>query len=337
MKRARLRGPKELDFEDLPLDRDNLADDEIYAETEFSAVSSGTESAAYAGLPPLRPEAAGYPRLMGYCNAAVVQNVGHAVQGIEVGDRLLTNNSHQSAFICKSSDVLAQLPDSLPSRVACLIYLAELGLATLQRAEFRPGEHVAILGLGVIGLATVNVASALGAQVIALGNDDSRLERARDLGAEAYFRSDDAELKARIDSVTGEIGIDLLVTTANTWDAWRTALDVVRTRGRIAVLGFPGRAEGAPSFNPLDPFYFYAKQLTIYATGSVSEMHVAPTEIRFSLHRNMQLLTTMAAQGRIHLERLITHCVPWYALASIYELALAKDKAMVGAVLDWSK
>lgn len=335
MKRALLRGAGRLEFEDVALDPDGLRDDEVYAETECSAVSVGTEYAAYAGHPPLRGGTS-YPRLLGYCNVARVIKRGESVQVVRPGDRILTIQSHQSAFVCRARDVLAVVPDGVPSAPASLTYLAELGLAALQKSGFRPGENVAVLGLGVIGLATVAVGLALGGHVVAIGNDDGRLAKARELGAHLCLRSDGDGLAARIAEATGGVGIDVLVTTANPWAAWRLALELARPQGRIAVLGFPGRTEGPPLFNPLASSLFYAKQLSVFAAGQVPEMDAAPGEIRFTLARNMQLLGRLVQDGRLPLERLVTHTVPWKDLGAIYELAARHDRTLIGAVLDWS-
>lgn len=334
MKRAILKAPKQLEFEDVVLKSDDLSDGEIYAETLFSAVSMGTESAAYEGYPSLRPGPL-YPRFVGYCNLSRVMKVGKDVVGIKVGDQILTHQSHQSAFICESETVLACVSENISAQAASLTYLAHLGLAALQKADFRAGENVAVLGLGVIGLASVNVAAALGARVVALGNDDFRLKKAWELGAHACFRSDDPNLKQQIESVTAGEGIDLLITTANSWEAWRIALAIPRYQGRIAVLGFPGRSEGPPQFNPFDPSFFYSGQLAIFAAGFVPGSCLSPSEIRSTLQRNMQMLLRLMIEERLSLGRLVTHCVPWYDLESIYHRASMGDKSMVGAVLDW--
>lgn len=335
MKRAVLLGPGQLKFEDIVLDVDGLSDDHIYAETEFSAVSIGTESAAYAGQPPLRLGSP-YPRFLGYCNVAKIMRVGKEVREFKVGDRIFTHQSHQSAFICSSNEIVAQV-SGVSSNIASLTYLAQLGLAALQKGGFRFGENVAVLGLGVIGLATVNVAAAVGARVIALGNDEFRMMKAVELGASACLCSDDPTLNQKIESVTDGRGIDLLITTANSWEAWRIALEVPRHQGRIAVLGFPGRAEGPPQFNPFDPFLFYSKQLTVFAAGCVPEGHVNAREAPFTLRQNMRMLLRLMEDGRLSLGSLVTHCVPWHELSQVYKASCRKDKSMIAAVLDWSK
>ena len=336
MKRAVLQAPRQLKFEDLDINIEKLGRDQIYAETECSAVSVGTEAAAYLGLPPLRADVT-YPRFVGYCNVARVRKVGQETSGIKVDDRIITHQSHQSAFICQAHEVLAVVPQAIASPTASLAYLAQLGLASLQKAQYCPGENVAVLGLGVLGLSTVGVAAALGAQVVAIGNDESRLMKARELGAQTCVRWDDSDIASRIDAATGGVGIDLLITTANSWEAWRTAMEAVRRQGRVAVLGFPGRGEAPPSFNPLDPRWFYGKQLSIFATGAVPELLAPPGDIRFTLHRNMQLVLRLVQDGKLGLERLITHHPPWHELEVIYKLAGAKDKSLIAAVLGWSK
>lgn len=326
MKQAILRGPRQMAFEEVRLDPDALTDGQFYAETEWSAVSIGTETAAYLGEPPLR-SGTGYPRLLGYCNVAQVRRIHGRPAGVNVGDRVLTCQAHQSAFIASARDVLAIIPASLSPSSASLTYLAQLGLAALQKAAFQPGEHVGVLGLGVIGLATVQVATALGARVVALGNSELRIRKAAELGAQSGFGTDDPQLASHVETATGGAGIDVLITTANSWDAWRVALEVTKPRGRIAVLGFPGRSEGPPTWNPLDSRWFYAKQLSLLAAGDVPSP---------DLERNMCQLLQAMMDGQLPLERLVTHRVPWHALEQIYDLASRKDKSLIGAVLEWN-
>lgn len=336
MKRVILQGPRQVAFEDVPLRPEDASEGQFYAETEFSAVSIGTETAAYLGHPPLRPGPI-YPRLVGYCNAARVQRVGPGVEGVRAGDRVLTFQAHQSAFIAGSQDVLAVIPASMPADTASMTYLAHLGWRALQQGGFQPGERVAVLGLGVIGLATVLVARMLGGKVVALGNSEARLSKAKEFGADVCLRSDDPALAARLQEAPAGQGIDLVVTTANSWEAWRIALELPRGHGRIAVVGFPGRVEGPPSWNPLDPAWFYAKQLTIVAVGAAADPVRSPRQDCLKLQEELMALLRAAQEGRLPLERLVTHRVPWRDLQQVYELASRKDKSLIGAVLDWGR
>jgi threonine dehydrogenase-like Zn-dependent dehydrogenase len=332
-KRARLMAPGNLVFEDLEIDLDSLGPEQLYAETERSAVSVGTERAAYLGHPPLRPGPA-YPRLMGYCNVARVVRVGSAVKTIAAGQRILTHQSHQSCFACDAKEALAVVPDGVAPRSASLTYLAHLGLTAFQRAGLQAGESVAVQGLGVIGLAAVALGRALGARVLAVGNDDGRLSRAAALGASACLQVNAPDHLRAVEAFQPG-GADVVVTTANTWEAWRDSLEMVREHGRIAVLGFPGRAQPPPAWNPFDPTLFYMKQPAILSVG----LPAGPTtwgdgDRQVAMRENLKMLLELQREGRLPLERLITHERPWFQLEEVYRLS--SDRALVGAVLDWS-
>lgn len=337
-RRARLLAPRELRFEALELDPGALAPHELYAETEYSAVSVGTEKAAYMGMPPLRPGPV-YPRLVGYCNAARIVAVGAGVADLVPGDRVLTHQSHQSAFVCAAADVLATIPASLPSRAASVAYIAHLGLTALARAGLRAGESVVVQGLGPIGLATVALARALGAgAVIAVGNAGPRLRKARALGADEALDAATADLPAQVRAANGGLFADLVVTSVNAWSAWPATLGMVREFGRIAVLGFPGRGEALPAANPFDPALFYSRQVTIISAGMAGGPGPWGEGDRpAQLHQNMRRLVALATEGRLPLDALITDEVPWNALGSIYDRAAAGDKEMIVPVLRWSE
>lgn len=332
MQRARLLGVRHLVFEEKDIDTKSLGARAIHAETECSAVSIGTETSAYLGDPPLRPGPI-YPRLVGYCNVARVVGVGSEVKGVRVGQRILTHQSHQSGFVCDDQEILASLEEADCAEAAAISYLAQLGLAALQKGRFQPGETVVVLGLGIIGLATVGLAAALGAKVVALGNDASRLKKALEMGAHAALLSGDPDLLPRLTEATGGDGPDLIVTTANSWAAWQTALETARFQTRIAVLGFPGRTESSPAFNPLTPEHFNSKQLSILGAGMVDDargLSVSP-----KLRQNMATILRLVRTGRLPLAQLVTHRTPWHQLGDIYETAARRDKTLIGAILDW--
>jgi threonine dehydrogenase-like Zn-dependent dehydrogenase len=326
--RAKLHAPGQLVFEALDLDPDDMGTDMVFARTEFSGVSIGTEKAAWLGHPPLRAGPV-YPRLMGYCNVARVERVGSAVRAVVPGDRVITHQSHQGAFVVAESAVLATLPAEVTSEAATMTYLAHLGLTALQRAAVQQGECVVVQGLGVIGLATVSVAAALGARVVAVGNDALRIERAIALGAERGVPADADELPS--------LAADVVVTTVGSWSGWRSSLEMVRKYGRIAVLGFPGRTEGPPPENPFDPTLFYSKQVNVLSAGQPGGFGIwGDGDGAERLKTNMRMLVELNRCGKLPLERLITHRVAWRDLTTIYELAAVGDKRLVGAVLDWS-
>ena len=118
--------------------------------TAYSAVSPGTELAAYNGLR-RRPTARVYPRLMGYCNVGRVEECGSAVEGYAPGEFVLTHCAHRSADILPVDQVLCRVPTGFDLATLSTTYLFHLGYAASLTGGLRVSDKVAIIGLGTLG------------------------------------------------------------------------------------------------------------------------------------------------------------------------------------------
>ncbi len=323
MKQAILYGAGDLRIEERPLDVDGLKDDQVYVETEVTALSTGTDLGNYLGRSTEVPGAPDYPRPVGYSNVGVVRQVGSSVRHLCPGQRVFSMKPHLSAYIAEPIDLLVAVPDGVSSEQASLAYLTQLGMAAM-----RAGESVAVVGLGVIGLATVGIARAMGARVIGVANSSLRADAATALGAQRAYIVGDGPPPA---------DVDVVVLTANPWSAFRLSLDMARHGGRISVLGFPGRGEAAPDFNPLDAKWFYGKQLTLIGAGFSPRTECPPGEIRFNLRRNLEYIFALMAAGSLCLDPIITHRIPAERMQEAYELAKQHSKSLIAAVFDWRR
>src|SRR5579872_6885489 len=166
-----LVSPYTLVKSELELNIDRFKSDDILAETKYSAISTGTEIAAWEGKPPLRPSKI-YPRLMGYCNLAKVIKVGSSISDISVGNYILTHQSHRTAFICKHSDILLCVDEQDETLLKKLTttYLYHLGYAALLAGNYKPGHYVAIVGLGTLGITTATLVKLFGIQPFIFSN-----------------------------------------------------------------------------------------------------------------------------------------------------------------------
>lgn len=335
MKQAIIYGDADLRLEEIPLDPTRLEDDQVYVETEVTAMSIGTEVAIYEGRLNEIPTTPDYPRPLGYSNVGRVVSTGSAVRRVRPGQRVFSRTPHQSAFIARQDELMVPVPEGVGSEQASLAYLTQLGVTALRRAGYQTGENVAVIGLGVIGLATVAVGRAMGARVAAISNSSLRSNPARRMGAHGVFLSSEVHTAEDLGSIFGETGTDIVVLTANSWEAFRTSVEIARFGGRISILGFPGRAQPKPEFNPLDPRWFYGKQLTLAGVGYSPRADSQPWEIRFTLHRNLEYIFALMASGTLRLESLITHRFPPTRMKDAYELACQHSKELIAAIFDW--
>jgi alcohol dehydrogenase len=129
---------------------------------------------------------------------------------------------------------LIKAPRELPLDVAALFGCAVLtGVgAVVNTAALRPGESVAVVGLGGVGLSAVLGALAAGAdEVVALDVDRAKLDVAARLGATAVFDASDPDCVAKVREATGG-GAHAAVETAGVAPAFALAYEVTRRGGR---------------------------------------------------------------------------------------------------------
>src|SRR5688572_28060533 len=86
---------------------------------------------------------------VGYSSVGVIRKAGRAVQNLHPGPRVFSTKPHQSAYVARHNELLVRVPDSVTSEEASLAYLAHLALSALRQARYKPGETVAVVGLGV--------------------------------------------------------------------------------------------------------------------------------------------------------------------------------------------
>ena len=343
MKIAILHGPRDLRIEEQPLDTSNLAADEIWIETEISALKIGTDRGNYEGAEDV-PGAPTYPRWVGDSNLGVVRGTGSSVTRVKVGDRVVTRQPHQSEYITKESASIVKVPEGVDPEDAVYAHLYALSAHCYRKALFQPGENVAVVGVGVLGLGAIALGPLFGGRVVALANSPIRLDMAADMGAHAGFLSNDPDLKTKLDDFTDGYGIDLVILTANPWPAFRTALDIVRPNGRVSIVALTGRGEPPLDFNPLSMDLFYTKGISLFAvSGAAGYLFPGDStdpfmvERRFAADRAAAHVLSLMADGSLEPKRLITHRFHYSEMVEAYEMAYHREKSMLGVIFNWQK
>lgn len=354
MKQTIVHAPFDVRLDEVPAETRALGPYELRVQTELTALSPGTETRIYTGQEQERfSYRVRYPMVIGYNNVGRVMEIGDGVRDYRVGQRVFSRIPHQSEMIVAeksvgdvgrpasanvpmSYDVIAPVPDNVKSEHALFTHLFVLGFNALQRAEYRLGENVVVIGLGIVGLGAVCMAQLAGARVAAIGNDASRLEVARAMGADdAWLTGEDDITRGK--NFGGEAGIDVIVVCADAWGALKTAIDLARRNTRISVLAFPGVGQGAPPFDPFAPADFYNKSISYISTSWMPSDDYPPEYQRFTVKRIYRYILDRMARGRIDLSPVVTHRFPIARIKDAFDLVLSKDKAAIGIVLDWGK
>lgn len=300
---------------------------QMAVETLITAISPGTELAAWTGAPPLRPTARVYPRLMGYCNVGRITGLGSDIDGFEVEELVLTHSAHRSHALITPNEVLCKVPAGADLAQVSTTYLFHLGYAACLKAGMIAGHQAAVIGLGTLGMTAAAMAHLSGARVTGFSNHVADGFDAPGWGL--------AATQAKTSPPAGESQYDAVISTTNAWADWKLALQLARPGGTIVTIGFPGRGQDAPDFNPLASQYLYDKQLTITACGHMPDLDVAPMDVRFTLKRNCAFLCQAIIDGRLPAADLIEGIRPAGDLAQIYADMTHKRTSGRTIILDW--
>ena len=156
-------------------------------------------------------------------------------------------------YLSVPEDRLLPLPENLrPEEAAILSCASGTGYRAVTRGRVQPGETVVVLGVGGVGLHTLQIARAAGARVIAVDIDQRKLTKAKALGATAAVPAQEAE--AHVRDLTNGLGADAVIVTASYEDALVHATHMVRRGGRVVGVGY---TVGHPFRVPADPFVLH--------------------------------------------------------------------------------
>ena len=335
MKIAILHGPRDLRIEERDLDTSTLHPDDIWVETQISAFKIGTDRGNYEGAEQV-PGAPDYPRGVGDSNLGIVKGIGKNVTRFEIGDRVVTQQLHQSEYVMDQGGSIVRVPEGVDAEDAVYAHLYALSGLCFEKAQFRPGETVAVVGVGVLGLGAIALGPLFGARVVALANSPVRLEMATRMGTHAGFLSDDPDLDTKLNDFTAGAGIDLVILTANPWPAYRTAVEVVRPNGRVSIVSLQGRGEEALDFNPLDMEWFYNKGISLIAVSSeAGNLYPRNQGDVLDADRQATHVLSLVADGRLEPKRLITHRFHYSEMVKAYDMADQREKSMLGVIFNW--
>jgi propanol-preferring alcohol dehydrogenase len=163
------------------------------------------------------------------------QNGGYSVNG-SFGSYMLVNAAYA-----------ARIPDGVdPLEVAPILCAGVTVYKALKVTETRPGQWVAISGIGGLGHVAVQYARAMGMRVVAIDVDDSKLALATRLGAEVAVNARTCDAVAEVQKATG--GTHGVLVTAVHPQAFGQAIGLARRGGTIVFVGLPPGDFPAPIF-----------------------------------------------------------------------------------------
>lgn len=243
------------------------------------------------------------PLVMGHEFCGVIEEVGKDTRNFKKGDRVLVPFSqgdgtceycrNGSSNICANpmlpgfsygggygsyvgvpnADLnLVAMPENVGflegASLGCRFMTSYHGI--VDRAQVRPGEWVAVHGCGGIGLSAVQIAAAIGAQVIAVDLDGRKLELAKSVGASHTVNAKAGDPAMAIMEITGG-GAHVAVDALGISTTCRNAIMSLRKQGRALQIGLTTAAEKGEISVPIDRMVMM--ELQLIATLGMQSSH----------------------------------------------------------------
>lgn len=301
----------------------------VLVRARCTAISTGTEIRQYRDER-VAQNPSGFPRANGYSMVGTIEAVGAEVRGLVPGRRVFVTQPHDELVVVPQESVYP-IPDGAPDEQAAFAVICEIGLHALRRGNPALGENVAIIGQGIIGLATLAVARTWGLRTIALDLDERRLAFARAVGADLVINPRDADFEAQIADFCGDVGVDFVVEAASSWRAIKLAYQIVRRRGCISVVA---RHTDIPDFNPIQDGLMTKEVL--FTTSYAHPVTDAPPDLlRWTRPRDIRLILELLGKGRLDLGGVISHRIVPNDLPEIYQRLHEGDAGIAGVVVGW--
>jgi D-arabinose 1-dehydrogenase-like Zn-dependent alcohol dehydrogenase len=215
-----------------------------------------------------------YPRVPGHEVAGVVDAVGEGAAGWERGQRVgvgwhggycgrcepcrrgdlfacvtqqvtgITFDGGYGQYMIAPTSAVARMPDELPPIEAAPLMCA--GITTynaLRNSGARPGDVVAVLGLGGLGHLAVQYASKMGFNTVAIARGKDKEPLARQLGARVYIDSQSQDPSAELSKLGGA---NVILATVTAGDAMSAVQGGLAINGTLMVVGAAGSMEVSP-------------------------------------------------------------------------------------------
>jgi L-iditol 2-dehydrogenase len=346
MRAAVTRDWNEIRIEDVPVPRPEQG--EVLVRVGACGIC-GTDLKIVAGIykgswPPA------LPFIQGHEWAGTVAALGEGVTGLQVGDRVAAENhkgcgmcancrrgrynlcevarskgkayklyghSAQGAFAeyaARPASLLHKLPEAVSFEEGTIVNQGALGLHAIRRCRIEPGDTVVVIGPGLVGLITVQLAKAVGATRVIMAGRGLRLELAKELGADDVVDISSTDTVEGIRALTDGRGADCAFECAGAPESVVASINCVKRGGRVALIGLTGNM-------PID-----------LNTDRLVLDEIDVFGVRSSPNTYPQLITLIAS-GKVNVRKLVSGIYPLECITEAFEAFRNREGGAIRMVI----
>ena len=304
--------------------------DDVLVRMEYTVVSGGTERACLIGAPNTSQK---FPMSLGYCGVGYVAEVGDKVTSVTPGDRVLVYHGiHSNYNVRKENEITKVTQDSVDSLDAAFVIIASMGLGGLRKLELELGESAMIMGLGLLGIFTLQFARHSGAYpLIAADLNEDRRRLALELGADYALDPSAPDFVETVKAITGGKGVRATVEVTGVSAAMKQALECASYMGRISLLGCTRISDCAVDYYR----EVHCPGVKLIGAHNFVRPKVESYPHHWTHHDDCNAILNLIAGGRIQVRPILSRVCDPKDAPTIYEELCNNPKFPMGTVFDW--
>ncbi len=281
------------------------------------------------------------PLALGYSCAGEVVEVGRGAEGFSIGDAVACAGmgyASHAEYIFVPKNLCVRIPVGLGYEDASYVTLGAIAMQGIRQAGISVGDTVAVIGLGLLGQLTAQIAMASGCRVVGMDIDPARISEAGSFGIDLALKSDGNAADA-IKSFTAGKGVDSVIITAASKSNSPVILAAEIARDRAVVT-----AVGAVNLDVPRNIY-YEKELELRLSRSYGPGRYDPVYeekgidypigyVRWTENRNMECFLDLVKSGSVSTAMLTSHRFGIKQAEEAYELVM-KGSGYLGIILEY--
>lgn len=278
---------------------------------------------------------------VGYSCSGVVVAVAPDITHLKVGDAVACAGAglaSHAEFVAVPQNLVVLLQDKSQLKQASVTTIGAIALQGIRRADIKLGEKICVVGLGLLGQLTVQLAKLAGCTVIGIDLDVERTTLAQKHGCDFVLNPTEVDVINDIAFITQHYGVDATIITAAAASGklLADAMEFTRRKGKVVLVG------DVKIDIPRDPLY--SKEIDFLISCSYGPGRYDATYehagidypyayVRWTENRNMQLIAQLIECKKLQINDLIAQEFSLYSVTEAYQAL--ESKKNLGLVLTY--
>lgn len=284
------------------------------------------------------------PATLGYSSAGLVIQVGDDIHDIKPGDYVACAGLEacHAEMVSVPYNLCVKVKDPAYLKQSSFVALGSIALQGIRRSQATIGENILVIGLGAIGLLTIQMLNAAGCRTFGVDIDNWAVQKAIECGAFLALPRNTKGIETLLIEQTNGNGFDAVIITAGTssLDPINFAGRVCRKKGKVVIVG------AVPTGFDREPYYKKELDLlmsTSYGPGRYDKLYEEKGinypigYVRWTEKNNMQAFINLIESQKIDVNKIISHTFKLNEAPQAYEMILNKSEKFSGIVIQYDE